>query len=285
MPTVAENILNAARALQESGISEPRREANSLLAFALGKSQTFLVAHSDYELSEAEEDRFQKLLARRAAREPFQYITGRQEFYGLEFTVTPDVLIPRPETESIVENAVQILRGRGQASVCEVGVGSGCISVSILHELPQAVAVGLDISEKALAVARGNAGRHHVSDRIELKISDVFAALDRGEKFDLIVSNPPYVPAKDVESLQTEVRDFEPLVALTDQSDGLSIIGKIIRESPRYLQPGGFLLMEIGFNQSERASEIFAAARGWHAVEFLPDLQGIPRIIKAETLG
>jgi release factor glutamine methyltransferase len=282
MPNVSEILKTAAEILQASGINEPRREANSLLAFALGKDKTFLIAHSDYKLSGEEEKRFLESLRRRANREPLQYITGRQEFYGLDFTVTPDVLIPRPETELIVENAIEILRDTRSPVFCEVGTGSGCISVSILHEVKAAKAVSLDISAEALKIAALNAARHRVSDRIELKVSDVFSIFTN-EKFDLIASNPPYIPFGEIENLQPEVRDFEPLTALTDDKDGLSIIEKIINESPRFLKSGGYLLMEIGFGQSEKAREYFAPDK-WENVEFLFDLQNIPRTIKAKTI-
>jgi release factor glutamine methyltransferase len=280
LPAIAEIILNASRILRENGIAEPRREANSLLAFALEKDKAFLIAYPDYELSDREEKRFNEFLQRRARREPFQYITGKQEFYGLDFMVTPDVLIPRPETEIIVENAIEILREMDKPVFCEVGTGSGCISVSILHNVKTARAIGLDISEKALKIAAQNAGRHRVSDRLELKISDVFTNL-KNERFDLIVSNPPYISSEEMKILQAEVRDFEPETALTDGRDGLSIIERIIAGAPNFLKPGGYLLMEIGFNQSEKAREMFAPDK-WQAIDFLLDLQGIPRTIKAK---
>ena len=281
MPNISENILMATRVLQMSGIVDPRREASSLLAFTLGSDKTFLVAYPEYALTSDEENRFREFLRRRASREPFQHITGKQEFYGLDFEVTADVLIPRPETELIVENAVEILRAKQHSHFCEVGVGSGCISVSILHEVKTATAIGLDVSQKALEIAGRNAARHQVSGRIELKISDVLERLD-DEKFDLIVSNPPYIPQADIESLQAEVRDFEPLTALTDHFDGLSIIEKIISESPSFLKPGGFLLIEIGYNQSEKVRAMFSPGSVWLAVEILDDLQGIPRMVKAK---
>ena len=282
MPTIAENLTNAARILQANGINEARREAHSILAFALAKDKTFLIAHSEYTLSKEEQKRFQIFLQRRAHREPLQYITGRQEFYGLDYEVTPDVLIPRPETELVVENAIEILCKKQNAVFCEVGVGSGCISVSILHEIKTARAIGLDISAEALKIAKRNARRHKISERIELKISDIFAALT-DEVFDLIVSNPPYIPLTDIENLQTEVRRFEPLYALTDGKDGLSIIEKIINETPNFLKPGGFLLMEIGFAQSRKVRELFSPEK-WQMVDILPDLQGIPRMVKAQLV-
>ena len=282
MSNIAEKFREAIEILQSSGISQPRREANSLLALALGKDKTFLVAHPEYELSGAEETRFQNFLERRAGREPFQYIAGRQEFYGLDFALTRDVLIPRPETELIVEAAIEILQTRENPTFCEVGIGSGCIAVSILHEVKNSNAIGLDISPEALEVAARNAATHKVLNRLELKISDVFEVL-KDEKFDLIVSNPPYISGEDVENLQAEVRDFEPITALTDGRDGLSIIEKIILESPKFLKENGFLLMEIGFGQDATVGEMFDAEI-WRSVEILPDLQGIPRTVKALRL-
>ena len=281
--TIYEILKSASEILQLSEISQPRREAVSLLAFTLQKDKTFLVAHPEYVLTAEEEKRFQDFLARRARREPFQYITGKQEFYGLDFLVTEDVLIPRPETELIVENAIEILRGRENAKVCEVGAGSGCISTAILHNIETARAIGLDISEKALRVARKNSEIHRVSERLELRISDVFAVL-ANEKFDLIVSNPPYISVEDIENLQAEVRDYEPITALTDGKDGFSIVEKIVAESPQFLNRNGFLLMEIGFNQAEKVRKMFSPER-WGAVEILPDLQGIFRTVKAQIGG
>lgn len=277
MANISEHLKRAAEILEASEIGEPAREAKSLLAFAINKNQTFLVAHSEYELTVEEENRFQNFVRRRAAREPLQYITGRKEFYGLEFAVTPDVLIPRPETELIVEAAVEILKPNGK--FCEVGVGSGCISVAILNELKTARAVGLDISEAALRIARTNAETHRVADRFELKSSDVFERLTN-EQFDLIVSNPPYVSAEQLKDLQPEVRDFEPRNALTDGADGFSIIEKIVADAPRFLIADGFLLMEIGFNQASKVRGMFNGDV-WRAIEFLNDLQGIERTVKA----
>ncbi len=285
MSSIAENLKNAAALLSQSGVAEPRREAASLLAFALEKDRTFLVAHSERDLSPEEEARFGAFVARRARREPFQYIVGRQEFYNLDFLVTPDVLIPRPETELLVDNAIEILRGKDSPSFCEVGIGSGCVSISILNSLNAARAVGFDISERALQIAEKNAERHQVSERLDLKISNVFDALGDAN-FDLIVSNPPYIARAEVENLQAEVRDYEPEAALTDEADGFSIIEKIIDGAPRFLKPRAFLLLEIGFGQARRVREMFAARRNlWRAVEILPDLQGIERAVKAQIGG
>lgn len=276
---IAEAIDQAADILNAAAIQDPRREAVSLLELAIGRDRTFIFAHPDYNLEQKEISTLDNLISRRAKREPLQYIRGHQEFYGLDFIVAPDVLIPRPETEILVENAIKDLQSKENAAFCEVGVGSGCICVSILHELSSATAVGLDISEKALEITQKNAEKHRVSDRLTLLRSDVFDVLtDR--QFDMIVSNPPYVPRGDFESLQPEVRDFEPQIALTDGSNGLSIIEKIVSGAPRFLRPGGGLLMEIGFGQSEAVQDVFDR-QIWHQVEFLDDLQSIPRIVHA----
>jgi release factor glutamine methyltransferase len=280
LSNIAENIETAARILRENGIRDARREANSLLAFALAKDKTFLIAHPEYQLSNDEETLFRSSLQRRASREPLQYITGRQEFYGLDFYVAPGVLIPRPETEIIVENALEILREKENPHFCEVGVGSGCISISILHEAKTAHAIGFDISETALRIARKNAEKHDVSARIDLQISDLFDAIG-DEKFDLIVSNPPYISAEDFEDLQPEVNMHEPRDALTDGQNGLSVIEKIIVQSPKFLKSGGFLLMEIGFGQADAVIKLFSD-KIWRAVEILPDLQDIPRTVRAQ---
>jgi release factor glutamine methyltransferase len=282
MRTIADILTDAASVLAEAGVAEPRREASSLLAFVLGKDRTFIIAHPEYVPTAEEERRFADAVARRERREPLQYITGRQEFYGLDFIVTPDVLIPRPETEMVVEHAVELLSNK-DPRFCEVGVGSGCISVSILKQLPSSTAVGLDISEAAIAVARRNSQMHAVDGRLELRESDVFSVLT-DEKFDLIASNPPYIPLREFESVQAEVRDFEPRVALTDDADGLSIIRRIVNGSPKFLRPGGWLLMEIGFQEADDVRELLSQGP-WVNTRIADDLQGIPRCVITEYSG
>jgi release factor glutamine methyltransferase len=278
LPKINEKLNEAARILQSSDIVEARREAKLLLAFALGKDQTFLIAHDDYILSEIEEKRFDEFIRRRTHREPLQHITNNQEFFGLDFYVDKNVLIPRPETEMIVENALEILRENER--FCEVGVGSGCISVSILHELKNVSAVGLDLSEDALKVAERNAKTHNVLERFTLKQSDIFSSLSN-EKFDLICSNPPYISVDEIPHLQAEVQHFEPLNALTDGDNGFTIIETIIKNSPQFLKPSGVLLIEIGFGQAEKISE-FVSNDIWQKFEILADLQGIPRMIRLQ---
>jgi len=275
---ISETLESATKTLRMSGVAEAVREAKSLLAFALNANQTFLVAHPEYELSVEEEKRFANFITRRARREPFQYIVGKQEFCNLEFALTKDVLIPRPETELIVEAAIEILNHNTR--FCEIGVGSGCISISILHAVKTASAIGLDISAKALNVARKNAKTHGVAERLELKTSDVFRNLP-DDKFDLIVSNPPYIPRDEVKTLQAEVRNYEPLAALTDGADGLSIVRRIVADAPYFLKANGLLLMEIGISQDVAVRKMFDETI-WREIDVLPDLQNIPRTIKAQ---
>ncbi len=270
----------ATEKLAEAGIAEPRREAASLMAFILDKDAAFVIAHSEDELAANQKMLFDSCVRRRAKHEPFQYITRRQEFYGLEFEVTPEVLIPRPETEILVEEAIKVLSPLENSRFCEIGVGSGCISVSILASVTSAKAIGVDIYEAALNVAHRNAERHNVAKRLTLFESDVFSEVTG--KFDLIVSNPPYIPACDIDSLQPEVRDHEPHTALDGGCDGIAIIERIIAQSPEFLISGGSLLLEIGFGQASKVCDLFDL-RIWNAPEFLPDLQGIPRIVRAEV--
>jgi len=277
-------IGNAVRAIAEilevQNVPEPLREASLLICLAIKKDKAFLIAHPEYELRVDERSLLQDFANRRANREPYQYIAGHQEFYGLEFEVTPDVLIPRPETEILVERAIRSLTERpGSSTFLEVGVGSGCIAVSILASVSNSIAAAVDISDKALAVAGRNASKRGVSERLRLFVSDVYTNVEQ-RNFDLIVSNPPYVPNADLETLQPEVRNFEPYASLSDGGNGLSIVEKLIRGAANFLNPGGELLIEIGFDQSPRVENMFDA-RLWETVEFLPDLQGIPRIAHA----
>jgi release factor glutamine methyltransferase len=271
-------ISHAAAALEDAGIAEPRREASSMLSYVIGQDAAFLIAHSDDSLAAPYKMMFEACVRRRAKHEPFQYITGRQEFYRLEFEVTPDVLIPRPETEILVEKAIEILKGIDTPRFCEIGVGSGCISIAILHAVPHANAVGVDVSPAALTVAGKNAEKNGAARRLTLIEGDVLTGVDG--RFDMIVSNPPYVPADQLGKLQAEVRDFEPQAALAGGDDGLDIIERIVADAPKFLRPNGYLLLEVGFDQAERVTKLFNSAV-WHSPETLPDLQQIPRVVVA----
>lgn len=277
MSSIAEALNEATKVLNHAGVPEARREAGSLLSFILGKDRTFLISHAEDEIGEDSFRRFQESVERRASGEPLQYITGVQDFFGREFRVTPDVLIPRPETELLVEAAIELI---GEARVvCDVGTGSGCIAVTLLCELSDARAVALDKSAAAIEVAKLNAREHSVLDRAQFVISDCFEALDVSRyQFDMVVSNPPYVSAAMMTGLQREVRDHEPLVALSPGTDGLTIIRRLILEAPAFVKEEGHLIMEIGFDQGE-AVERLVDDSVWSLREIRPDLQGIPRIV------
>jgi release factor glutamine methyltransferase len=280
--TIADALREAATALRASGVSEARREAGSLLSHAVSRDRTFLITHADEPLTAEQLRSYLSSVERRAAGEPLQYITGAQEFYGLEFEVNPDVLIPRPETELLVETALELLKGARSPLLCDVGTGSGCIAVALVHARRDARALALDVSAAALRVAARNAARNGVADRIDFLVSDCFDALAPDEhdaaRFDLVASNPPYVAEDDLEGLQREVRDHEPRVALTPGGDGLSVIRRLVSEAPRHLKPGGHLLLEIGFNQHERVASL-VDPRVWKLLDIHFDLQGIPRTV------
>ena len=281
--SIAEALKEASRVLDGAGVPEARREAGSLLSFVLGKDRTFLISHAEDVVDDDSVDQLREFVERRAAGEPLQYITGVQDFYGREFRVTPDVLIPRPETELLVEAALEVTKADSPV-FCDVGTGSGCIAVTLLCEIAGARAVAVDKSLAALEVAKLNAVKQAVADRAVFVISDCFDALDWLQSpFDLIVSNPPYVSASALGGLQREVRDHEPLVALSPGSDGLSVIRRLITEAPAYLKPNGHLLMEIGFDQGERVRDLVDESI-WTLLEVRPDLQCIPRIVVLRKL-
>ena len=272
---IADALRRAAEFLKEN--ADARRDAALLLGFVLNRERAFLIANDDRDLSDEEIERFFELIERRASGEPIQYITGRQEFFGLEFEVNENVLIPRPETEILVEAAIEILREKENPYFCDVGTGSGCIPISILANLENAKAVAVDISSGALAIARKNAEKHQVAERIEFYESDIFAVFEN-QKFDLIVSNPPYVPNKDLPDLPREVREHEPHAALFGGDVGTEIITQLLTEAPKFLIENSYLMFEIGFAQGE-AVRAMVDPNVWQLREILPDLQGIPRIV------
>ena len=276
--SIGDAIHEASEILRDTGVPEARREAGSLLSFVLKRDRTFLISHSEEHLSPEEFQRYRQVVDRRSFGEPLQYITGLQDFYGREFRVSPDVLIPRPETELLVESAVQLLK-ESNSIICDVGTGSGCIAVTMLCERPDLRGVALDVSEAALDIARQNAFRWEVQDRISFFISDCFNGLNSDQnQFDLIASNPPYVSAAAIPGLQREVKDHEPKIALSPGPDGLSVIQRLIQDAPRFLRNAGYLLLEIGFDQGE-AVERLVSFSGFQLVEIRADLQGIPRIV------
>lgn len=258
-----------------SGISEqPRRDAELLLLRVLERDRTFLLAHPDAEVTREQLALYDDWLCRRAAHEPIQYILGEQEFFGLTFAVTPDVLIPRRETEHLVEALLERVSRDQPLRIVDVGTGSGAIAVALAHALPLAQVTALDISEAALAVARRNAEVHQVADRMRFLKSDLLGAV-AGEQFDAVVSNPPYVAENDRESLEPQVRDFEPAVALFAGTSGFDVYERLIPQAHNVLRPGGWLLMEMGLGQRNHLKRLLS---GWDEVSFMDDLQRIPRV-------
>jgi release factor glutamine methyltransferase len=268
-------IQEGAERLREGAVNEARREAASLLAHVLDRDRGFVIAHAGDSLADAQYHHFHRLISRRTRGEPLQYIMGHREFFKLGFEVSPEVLIPRPETELIVEAALELCKDDPALFIGDIGTGSGCIAISLLHELPAAVAVATDISSAALHVAQRNAEHHGVSGRLTLIESDCFAAVCLTKPFSLIASNPPYVSDAELERVPREVC-FEPRAALAGGPDGLSIIRRLLNEGRPFIRPGGHLLFEIGFGQSEPIEKLIDR-RVWNLIEIRKDLQGIPR--------
>jgi release factor glutamine methyltransferase len=278
--SIAEAIRESAQTLSQAGVPDARREAGSILQHVIDRDRTFIITHAEDLITPTEQSSLREYVARRAAGEPLQYITGRQAFFGLDFEVTRHVLIPRPETELLVEMALRLIENSPAAPmICDIGTGSGCIAIALLHENRKATALGIDISIEAIQVAQRNAVRLAVAERNSLLVADCFSALRAGNAiFDLVVSNPPYISASALDDLQKEVRDHEPRLALTPGVDGLTIIRRLLVESSAFVKAGGHLLMEIGFDQSD-AVERMVDGSSWRFLDIHKDLQGIPRIL------
>jgi release factor glutamine methyltransferase len=252
-----------------------------MLLHVLGKSQAWLMAHSDEMLPGNLTKSYTELLERRYRGEPIQYITGETEFYGLPFCVTPEVLIPRPETEHIVEKAIELAGRFAGPRIVDVGTGSGCIAVALAHKLPHAAITAIDLSATALAVAEQNAKRNGAD--LRFLEGDLLTPVAQ-EQFDIVVSNPPYVPTTDRDTLAVEVRDHEPAIALFAGDDGLDLYHRLIPQAFACIVPGGFLALEIGYGQSPAIAELLSAS-GFQQIEFIPDLQSIPRVACAQRPG
>jgi release factor glutamine methyltransferase len=267
--------------------------AELLLMFTLGCDRAYLYAHPERQLAADEQQRYDDALSQRARGVPAQYITGHQEFWGLDFIVSPAVLIPRPETEHVIETVLQLARvGRtplrlrsGQASsanplrIIDVGTGSGCIAVALAKELPQAEIHATDLSAAALEIARANAARHQLESRIHFHETDLLHGL-QPPTFDFVVSNPPYVGESEEDQVQLEVRKFEPRNAVFAGPTGLEVIKRLIPQAKEKLKPEGWLVMEISGTLAERVKRLLA---GWDQVSIVNDLQGIPRVVSAQN--
>jgi len=266
-------VITAAAARLEG--ADARRDAQLLLLHTLGLARTVLFTEPEHLLNAPEQAAYEAAIARRAAGEPVQYITGQQEFHGMMLKVSPAVLIPRPETELLVESVLARSSKERPVRIVDVGTGSGAIAIALAYKLPMARVTAVDLSEAALAVARENAAAHGVAERVRFLESDLLGAV-AGEVFDAVVSNPPYVPEADRESLERQVREFEPGMALFAGDDGLDVYKRLVPQAWATLKAGGLLAMEIGYGQREAVA---ALLEGWDAVDFLDDLQGIPRVV------
>ena len=279
-------LRDAMARMSSAGVPSHALAAELLLMHVMGRDRAWLYAHPEAPLDAEDARRYFELVTKRAASTPTQYLTGRQEFWGLEFEVTPAVLIPRPETEHVVEVAVERLgkeRANALLRIADVGTGSGCITVALAHEFPRAEIVATDISAEALAVAARNAARHNMAERVhflECNLLDAFASARA--TFDMIVSNPPYVARGEEARLQREVREHEPHAALFCGATGTEIYAPIVSQAAELLRSGGLLALEIGYGALDRVRSLLDESSSWREIRVANDLAGIPRIISAE---
>lgn len=285
LESVRDAIRTGAEFLHRAGVDSPRLDAEVLLCRVLGVERAGLYLDPDWALTEKARRELQNLLSRRAGREPLAYITGRKEFWSLDFFVTPDVLIPRPETELLVELAVELSTQRGGAAplkILDLCTGSGVIAVSLAKELPQTRIVALDISPAAIEIARLNGRLHGVEGRVEFFCGDLFAPLaERLERFDIVVANPPYIRSGDLPDLEPEVREWEPVGALDGGADGLCYYRRIVAAVGAYLKTGGSVLLELGDGMGEAVRRMFADVGGYARVRVRRDYGGKDRVIRA----
>ena len=282
---IHEALTRAESLLEEAACPNPRLDAEYLLQFSLGVNRCFLATHPHDDLELLQEDSFFAWIRKRSEGMPVQYIVGRQEFRGMEFEVNRHVLIPRPETELLVEEALSSM-SETATTLVDVGTGSGCVAVVAAVERPGMRIIATDVSEHALEVACRNARRHGVAGRIQFLKGDLLEPLIAGTehvKVDCVCSNPPYVAERDLPSLQREVRDWEPRIALAAGENGLRVIERLVPQALTVLKPGGILAMEIGYNQQEKVIELFKD--GWKTVRVREDFSGIPRIVVAEKMS
>jgi len=264
-----------------ANVPSPRLNAETLLMFTLASDRAYLYAHPELELTNEELTRYHEALDQRTKGVPAQYITGHQEFWGLDFIVSPAVLIPRPETEHAVETALHLLMDSDLRSprVLDVGTGSGCIALALASELSNAEIHACDVSPAALEIAEANAARLEMSERVQFHASDLLAKIPADLAFDLIISNPPYVAERDADSVEAQVRRFEPHNAVFGGETGLDVYQRLVPQARERLAANGWLVMEIGAGMED---DIRALLRGWEEIGTVADLQGIPRVIAAK---
>jgi len=267
--------------LECADVGSPRLNAETLLMFVLGVSRAYLYAHPERELTSAEQATYNDVIAQRSTGMPSQYITGHQEFWGLDFVVTPAVLIPRPETEHLVETVLELARGVAYPKIVDVGTGSGCIALALASELKNAEVAGVDLSTDALEIARANAARLQLDGLVKFLQSNVLEALAGVHDFDFVVSNPPYVGKNEADKVQRSVFEFEPRMAVFSGESGLDVIRPLIEQAHVALKPGGWLAMEIGYSMRDMVLELLSPTM-WDDIRVVPDLQGIPRVVATQ---
>jgi release factor glutamine methyltransferase len=263
-------------------VPSPRLNAEILMTFTLGRDRSYLFAHPERELSPEEQYRYEEVITQREQGCPTQYITGHQEFWGLDLLVSPAVLIPRPETEHVIETVLELVKEHyrehhSRIRIVDVGTGSGCISLALATELPQAEIHACDISDEALEMARVNAARLGLGGRVLIRKSDLLSVYEQ-ETFDFVVSNPPYVGECEADKVQKQVKEFEPKIAVFSGAEGMDIYRRLLPQSQEVLRFGGWFVTEIGFSIEEKTKRLM---RGWEDVRTTADLQGIPRVIAA----
>ena len=280
---------NAVSKLSQAGIDSAPVDAFLLFEFCFGLTRSQLFLHGAKEVPARELGRFNLILDRRLTREPLHYITGTREFWSLDFVVSPAVLIPRPETEFVIDTVLATIKKQGyrQGPVLDMCTGSSVIAVVLTLELETDNVVAVDISTEALIIAKQNICKFGLEEKITLICSDLFSALRENKQYEIIVANPPYISEDDINSLQPEVRDWEPRSALTGGFEGLDLIERIADHAYRYLFPGGWLFIEIGSDQREKVDELFAchASKEYDNVSILSDWSGHPRLLKARKKG
>lgn len=277
---LGESLKTAIASLTSSGVPSPRMNAELLLMFSIGKDRAFLYGHPEQELAEDECSRYEQALEKRRSGIPAQYITGHQEFWGMDLIVSPAVLIPRPETEHVIETVLDCVKQSSPVKprIVDVGTGSGCIALALARELLQAEIHATEISVAALEIAQANAARLQLADRISFHETDLLNGFDSAS-FDFVVSNPPYVGESEEDSVQLDVRKFEPRSAVFAGPVGTEVIERLIPQAKEVLKPGGWLVMEISGTIADRATELLS---GWQQIQITKDLQGIPRVASAQ---
>ena len=278
--TVLEVIQRSSEFLAKKGVESPRLQIELLLSHVLKLPRLRLYLNFERALTDVELTVLRELVKRRAAREPLQHLVGSTSFCGLEIAVSRDALIPRPETELLVEHALKFLATVPKPTVLDFGTGSGCLAVTLAVQCPPATLHALDISDAALALARQNAARHQVAERVTFHLGDGFAALPGGLKFDLIVSNPPYIASAEIETLEPEVRDFDPRLALDGGADGLDFYRRLAAGAADFLTPGSQFMLEFGDGQAEAVEKILSA-QNWIVEAVIADYSGRNRMIIA----